>query len=180
MDAILHVNVLPEGLPEPDRKLCQGYPKTVDRPDISLVRDIWSQEFCEGTYESLHPSFGRLETGGLLTLIAMTYGRLDDLLVLLRYPEQLQGTSREFNAQLETASLRKMKDRRILLLQYLLQQSRSITGEDKVATDVGECKQYCGMPLLTDMAVMMRVDPLALIHGLQEFVTVVYGAMVYK
>ena len=63
MDAILHVNVLPEGLPEPDRKLCQGYPKTVDRPDISLVRDIWSQEFCEGTYESLHPSFGRLETG---------------------------------------------------------------------------------------------------------------------
>ena len=36
-------------------------------------------------------------------------------------------------------------------------------------------KQYCGMPLLTDLAVMMRIDPLALIHGLREFVTVVYG-----
>ena len=47
--------------------------------------------------------------------------------------------------------------------------------EDKVATDAGECKQYYGMPLLTDLAVMMRIDPLALIHGLREFVTVVYG-----
>ena len=99
---------------------------------------------------------------GLLTLIAMTYGRLGDL--LLRYPEQLQGTSREFNTQLETASLKKMKDWRILLLQYLLQQNRSVTGEDKVATDAGESKQYCGVPLLTDVAFMMRIDPLALIH----------------
>ena len=44
-----------------------------------------------------------------------------------------------------------------------------------MATDVGECKQYCDMPLLTDLAVMMRIDPLALIHGLRKFVTVVYG-----
>ena len=44
-----------------------------------------------------------------------------------------------------------------------------------MATDAGECKQYCGMPLLTDLSVMMRINPLALIHGLREFVTVVYG-----
>ena len=110
-----------------------------------------------------------------MTLIAMTYGRLGDLLMLLRYPEQLQGTSREFNAQLETASFRKVKDWRTLLLQYLLQQNRSVTGGDKVAMDAGECRQYCGMPLLTDLAVMMRIDPLALIHGLRGLVTVVYG-----
>ena len=110
----------------------------------------------------------------------MTYGRLGYLFVLLRYPEQLQGASREFNTQLETASYRKMKDSRILLLQYLLQQNRSITEEDKVATGASECKQYCGMPLLTDLAVMMRIDPLALVHGLRKFVTVVYGpAMSY-
>ena len=40
---------------------------------------------------------------------------------------------------------------------------RQVTGEDKVVTDMGECKQYCDMSLL------------ALIHGLREFVTVVYG-----
>ena len=68
-----------------------------------------------------------------------------------------------------------MKDWRTLLLQYLLQQNRSVKGEDKVATDAGECKQYCGMPLLTDLAVMMRIDPLALNNGLREFVIVVYG-----
>ena len=58
-----------------------------------------------------------------------------------------------------------------LLLQYLLQQNRSVTG----ATDAGECKKYCGMPLLPDLAVMTRTYPLALINGLREFFTVVYG-----
>ena len=53
----------------------------------------------------------------------------------------------------------------------------SVTGEDKVATRAGECRQYCGMPLLTDLAVVMRIDPLALVHGSKEFVTVVYGPM---
>ena len=31
------------------------------------------------------------------------------------------------------------------------------------------------MPLLTDLAVMMQIDPLALVHGLREFVTKLYG-----
>ena len=63
MDVILLVNMLTEGIPEPDRELCQGYPETVDRPDTSLVCDILSREFREGTCESLHPSFGRPEIG---------------------------------------------------------------------------------------------------------------------
>ena len=133
------------------------------------------ENFVKGPANLFTQALADLRLDGLLTLIDMTYGRLGDLLVLLHYPEQLQGTSRELNAQLETASLRQMKDWRNLLLQYLLQQNRSVTGEDKLATDAGESKQYCGMPLLTGLAVMMRIDPLALIHGLREFVTVVYG-----
>ena len=35
-----------------------------------------------------------------------------------------------------------------------------------------------GGSLLTDLALMMRVNPLALIFGLSEFVTVVYGPVV--
>ena len=82
----------------------------------------------------------KLSIGLILALYkALADLRLDGL--LLRYPEQLQGTSREFNAQLETALLKEMKDWRILLLQYLLQQNMSITGEDKEATDAGGCKQ---------------------------------------
>ena len=155
------------------RNLIASFVKDIRKLSIGLILALHvtfgHENFVKGPANLFTQALADLRLDGLLTLIAMTYGRLGDLLALL-----LQGTSREFNAQLETTSLEKMKDWRILLLQYLLQQNRSVTGEDKVATDAGECKQYCGMPLLTDLAVMMRIDPLALIHGLREFVTVVY------
>ena len=165
--------------PRASRSLIASFVKDIWKLSIGLILALYvifgHENFVKGPANLFTQGLADLRLDGLLTLIAMTYGRLGDLLVLLRYPEQLQGTSREFNAQLETASLKKMKDWRILLLQYLLQKNRSVTGDDKVATDAGECKQYCGMPLLTDLAVMMRIDPLALIHGLREFVTVMYG-----
>ena len=165
--------------PRASGNLIASFVKDIRKLSICLILALYvtfgHENFVRGPANLFTQALADLRLDGLLTLIAMTYGRLGDLLVLLRYPEQLQGTSREFSAQLETASLRKMKDWRTLLLQYLLQQNRSVTGEDKVATDAGEGKQYCGMPLLTDLAVMMRIDPLALIHGLREFVTVVYG-----
>ena len=91
---------------------------------LALYVTFGHENFVKGPANLFTQALEDLRLNGLLTLIAMTYGRLGDLLVLLRYPEQLQGTSREFNAQLETASLKKMKDWRILLLQYLLQQNR--------------------------------------------------------
>ena len=165
--------------PKASRNLIASFVKDIRKLSIGLVLALYvtfgHENFVKGPANLFTQALADLRLDGLLTLIAMTYGRTGDLLVLLRYPEQLQGPNREFNAQLETASLKKMKDWRTLLLQYLLQQNRSVTGEDKVATNAGECKQYCGMPLLTDLAVMMRIDPLALVHGLREFVTVVYG-----
>ena len=73
-----------------------------------------------------------------------------------------------------------MKDWRILLIQYLLQHNRSITGENKIATGKSECKKYCSMLLSTDLAMMMRINPLALVFELREFVTVVYGPVMYR
>ena len=177
--------------PRASQNLIASFVKDIRKLSIGLILALYvtfgHENFVKGPANLFTQALADLRLDGLLTLISMTYGRLGDLLVLLRYPEQLQGTSREFKAQLETASLRKpprsvgnrltQKDWRTLLLQYLLQQNKSVTGEHKVATDAGECKQYCGMPLLTDLAVMMRIDPLALIHGLREFVTVVYGAV---
>ena len=142
---------------------------------LALYVTFARENFVKGPANLFTQALADLRLDGLLALIAMTYGRLGDLFLLLRNPEQLQGTSREFSAQLETASYQKMKDWRMLLIQYLLQQNRSVTGKDKVATATSECRQYCGMPLLTDLAVMMRIDPLALVFGLREFVTVVYG-----
>ena len=175
MDAILSVHVLPEA----SRNLIANFVKAIRKLSIGLVLALYvtfgHENFVKGPANLFTQALANLRLDGLLTLIAMTSGRLGDLFELLRYPEQLQGASREFNAQLETASYRKMMDWRILLLQYLLQQKRGVTGEDKGARGVNECKQYCGMPLLTDLAVMMRIDPLVLVHGLREFVTVLYG-----
>ena len=50
--------------PRASRNLIASFVKDIrklDWPDISLVCDIWSREFPEGTCESLHPSFGRPE-----------------------------------------------------------------------------------------------------------------------
>ena len=167
--------------PRASRNLIASFVKDIRKLSIGLILALYvtfgHENIVKGPANLFTQALADLRLDGLLTLIVLTYGRLGDLLVLLRYPELLQGTSREFNAQLETASLRKMKDWRTLLLQYRLQQNRSVTGEDKVATDAGECKQYCGMPFLTELAVMMRIDPLALIHGLREIVTVVYGPL---
>ena len=165
--------------PRGSRNLIASFVKDIRKLSIGLVLALYvtfgQKNFVMRPANLFWQALADLRLERLLTLIAMTYGRLSDLFVLSRNPEQLQGASREFNAQLETTSYRKMKDWRILLLQYLLQQNRSITGEDKVATGASECKQYCDMPMQTDLAVMMRIDPLALVHGLREFVTVVYG-----
>ena len=103
------------------------YPRASRNLIASFVKDIRKLSLSIGLILALYVTFGHenfvkgpanlftqaladLRLDGFRTLIAMTYGRLGDLLVLLRYPEQLQGASREFNAQLETASLRYMKD----------------------------------------------------------------------
>ena len=94
-----------------------------------------------------------LRLDGLLTLIEMTYGRLGDLFVMLRYPEQLQGPKRELDAQTETAFYRKLKDWRTLLLQYLLQKNRSLTGEDKPVS------RKSGVKILWGNAPVDRLSP---------------------
>ena len=158
------------------RNLIASVVKDIRKLSIGLVLALYvtfvHENFEKGPANRFTQALADVRLDGFLTLITMKFGRLGDLFLLLRYPVQLQGTSREFNAQLETASYQKLKDWRMLLIQYLLQQNRSVTGEDKVATGTSECKQYCGMLLLTDLAVMMRIDPLALVFGSREFVTV--------
>ena len=118
--------------PRASRNLIASFIKDIRKLSIGLILALYvtfgHENFVKGPANLFTQALADLKLDGLITLIAMTYGRLGDLLVLLRYLEQFQGTSREFNAQLETASLKKMKDWGISLLQYLLQQNRSITG----------------------------------------------------
>ena len=53
------------------------------------------------------------------------------------------------------------------------------TGEDeKIEREEDVRRHVGGMPLLTDLSLAMRIDPLALIRGVTEFVTVIYGPAV--
>ena len=78
-----------------------------------------------------------------------------------------------------TDSWNKIRDLRHTLIQYLLQQNRFGTGEVATIEREEDVRRHVGgMPLLTDLSLAMRTDPLALIRGVTEFVTVIYGPAV--
>ena len=78
-----------------------------------------------------------------------------------------------------TDSWNKIRDLRHTLIQYLLQQNRFGTGEDETIERKEDVRRHVGgMPLLTDLSLAMRTDPLALIRGATEFMTVIYGPAV--
>ena len=54
-----------------------------------------------------------------------------------------------------------------------------MTGEEKNPNTKGEWRQMNGgMPLLTDLCLAMRSDPMGIIWGLEEVVTCIYGPAV--
>ena len=58
-------------------------------------------------------------------------------------------------------------------------QTRHLTGDEKHPKTKEEIQEVNGgMPLLTDLCVAMRSDPLELFRGLGEVVTCIYGSAV--
>ena len=120
-----------------------------------------------------------LRLDGLLTLIAITHGNLGGLMTLTRYPEQMRENVRRFDVKRSADSWNKIRDLRHTLIQYLLQQNRFGSGEDETIEREEDVRRHVwGMPLLTDLSLAMRNDPLALIRGATEFVTAIYGPAV--
>ena len=118
----------------------------------------------------------------LLTLIAITHGNLNlgGIMKLTCYPEQMRDNVRKFDVKKATDSWNKIRDlMRHTLIQYLLQQNCFGTGEDETIEREEDVRRHVGgMPLLTDLSLAMRTDPLALIRGTTEFVIVIYGSAV--
>ena len=93
---------------------------------------------------------------------------------LTRYPEQMRENVRKFDAKRSTDSWNKIRDLRHTPTEYLMQQNRFGTGEDETIEREEDVRRHAGgIPLLTDLSLAMRTDPLALIRGATEFVTVV-------
>ena len=68
---------------------------------------------------------------------------------------------------------------RKLFVEYLLRQNRYLTGEERNPKTREELREAHGdIPLLTDLCLAMRSDPVGMIRGLGEVVTFVYGPAV--
>ena len=83
---------------------------------------------------------------------------------------------KKFDVKKATDSWNKIRDLRHTLIQYLLHHNRFGTGEDETIERKKDVRRHVGgLPLPTDLSLAMRTDPLALIRGATEFVTVIYG-----
>ena len=86
---------------------------------------------------------------------------------------------RRFDMKRSTDSWTKVRNLRHTLFQHLLQQNRFGTGEEETIEKEEDVRRHAGgTALLTDLSLAMRTDPLALIRGATEFVTVIYGPAV--
>ena len=150
---------------------------------LALFVTFGAESFVKGPVILLTEGVQNLQLDGLLTLIAITHGNLGGLMKLTRCPEQMRERERERVRSLDmkksTDSWNKIRDLRSTLIQYHLQQNRFRTGEDETIEREEDVRRHVGgMPLLTDLSLAMRTDPLALIRGATEVVTVIYGLAV--
>ena len=146
---------------------------------IALFVTFGAESFVKGPAMLLTDGIQNLRLDGLLTLIAITHRNLGGLMKLACCPEQMKERVRNLDMKKSTDSWNKIRDLRHTLIQYLLQQNRFGTGEDETIEREEDVRRHVGgMPLLTDLILTMRTDPLALIRGVTEFVTVIYGPAV--
>ena len=146
---------------------------------LALFVTFGAESFVKGPVVLLTEAIQNLRLDGLLTLIAITHGNLGGLMKLTRYPEQMIGNVKKFDEKKATDSWNTIRDLRHTLIQYLLHQNCFGTGEDETIEREEDVRRHVGgMPLLTDLSLAMRTDPLALIRGVTEFVTVIYGPAV--
>ena len=118
-----------------------------------------------------------LRVDGYLTLIILTQGELTTFHRLMKYGEPL--SVRKAHPSPDTYSYKCVAGLKTLMVEYLLVQNRKLTGEERSAKTREEVREANGgIPLLTDLCLAMRSDPVVMIRGLGEVVTCVYGPAV--
>ena len=119
--------------------------------------------------------FSRID--GCLALVLLTHGELVPFHRLMKYGEPL--SMGKTHSSIETYSYQCAAGLKTLLVQYLLMQNRQLTGEEKNPKTRDEWRKVNGgMPLLTDLCLAMRSDPMGIIRALEEVVTCIYGPAV--
>ena len=146
---------------------------------LALFVTFGAENFMKGPVVLLTEGVQNLRLDELLTLITITHGNLGGLMNLTRYPEQMRENVKIFDLKKARDSWNKIKHLRHTLIRYLLHQNHFGTGEDENIEREEDVRRHVGgMPLLTDLCLAMRTDPLALFRGATEFVTVINGPAV--
>ena len=115
-----------------------------------------------------------LRIDGYLALVLLTHGELVSFHRLMKYGEPL--SMGKAHSSIDTYSNKCAAGLKTLLVEYLLMQNRYMTGEEKNPKTREEWRKVNGgMPLLTDLCLAMRSDPMGIIRGLEEVVTCIYG-----
>ena len=118
-----------------------------------------------------------LRIEGYLALVLLTHGELVSFHRLMKYGETL--SMGKTHSSIDTYSYKCAAGLNTLLVEYLLMQNRHITGEEKNPKTREEWREANGgIPLLTDLCLAMRSDPVGMIRGLEEVVTCIYGPAV--
>ena len=118
-----------------------------------------------------------LRIDGYLTLVLLSHGELTAFHSLMKYGEPL--SMGKTHPSTETYSYKCTAGLKTPLMECLLMQNRYLTGEEKNPKTKEEWKEANGgMPLLTDLCLAMRSDPLGMIRGFGEVVTCIYGTAV--
>ena len=83
------------------------------------------------------------------------------------------------HSSIDTYSYKCAAGLKTLLVEYLLMQNRHMTSEEKNPKTRDEWREANGgIPLLTDLCLAMRSDPVGMIRGLEEVATCIYGPAV--
>ena len=118
-----------------------------------------------------------LRIDGYLALVLLTHGKLVSFHRLMKYGEPL--SMGKTHSCIDTYSYKCAAGLKTLLVEYLLMQNRHMTGEEKNPKTREEWREANGgIPLLTDLCLAMRSDPVGMIRGLEEVVTCIYGPAV--
>ena len=110
-------------------------------------------------------------------MVLLTHGNLTAFHRMRNYGEPF--SVRKAHASVETYSYKCAAGLKTLLVEYLLRQNRYLTSEERNPKATEEMREANGgIPLLTDLCLAMRSDPLGMIRGLGKVVTCVYGPAV--
>ena len=114
----------------------------------------------------------KLRIDGYLTLVLLTHGEL------VSFHGELLSMGKT-HSSIDTYSYRCAAGLKTLLVKYLLMQNRHMTVEEKNPKTRDEWREANGgIPLLTNLCLAMRSDPVEMIRGLEEIVTCIYGPAV--